>query len=199
MFDLFVVGEGILAGSADDRPAEPRAASTVAALRRFQFSRPGPQAGPGRLLDRAARTELAEAMTKAGPQPDARSSPRTARCGSASRAVRQNSWWCQDNDARSYNRWVEPRPADCGAAEAERLSSYGTQYAYALVIGFNYAKPVRGRGAGIFLHVNGPGATAGCVSVPADAMRRILAWAKPGKGPHIAIGTVSGRTAVARY
>ncbi len=115
------------------------------------------------------------------------------------RAVRQNSWWCQDNDSRSYNRWVEPRPADCGPAEAERLSSYGTQYAYALVIGFNYAKPVRGRGAGIFLHVNGRGATAGCVSVPANAMRRILAWAKPGKGPHIAIGTVSGRTAVTRY
>ncbi|KOU74449.1 hypothetical protein ADK57_08160 [Streptomyces sp. MMG1533] len=115
------------------------------------------------------------------------------------RAVRQNSWWCQDNDSRSYNRWVEPRPADCGAAEAERLISYTTQYAYALVVGFNYAEPVRGRGAGIFLHVDGRGATAGCVSVSADAMRRILAWAEPGKGPHIAIGTVSGRTAVTRY
>ncbi|MFD3501147.1 L,D-transpeptidase [Streptomyces sp. NPDC058678] len=115
------------------------------------------------------------------------------------RAVRQDSWWCQDNDSRSYNRWVEPRPAHCRAAEAERLISYRTQYAYALVVGFNYAKPVRGRGAGIFLHVNGRGATAGCVSVPADAMRRILAWAEPGKRPHLAIGTVSGRTAVTRY
>ncbi|MFD3618636.1 heme peroxidase family protein [Streptomyces sp. NPDC058676] len=66
----FVVGEGILSGSADDGPAQPRTASTVAALRKFQFSRLGPQAGPDRLLDRAARKELAEAMTKAGPQPD---------------------------------------------------------------------------------------------------------------------------------
>ena len=44
------------------------------------------------------------------------------------------------------------------------------QYAHAVVIDYNYARPVKGRGAGIFLHVNGSGATAGCVSVPADAM-----------------------------
>ncbi|MER6345443.1 L,D-transpeptidase family protein [Streptomyces sp. NPDC001595] len=115
------------------------------------------------------------------------------------RPVRRNSWWCQDNDARAYNRWTEPRPADCRAAEAEHLVSYRTQYAHALVIGFNYDEPVRGRGAGIFLHVDGRGATAGCVSVPADAMRRILAWADPDKRPHIAVGTESGRTAVTRY
>ncbi|MEV5320598.1 L,D-transpeptidase family protein [Streptomyces sp. NPDC052687] len=115
------------------------------------------------------------------------------------RPVREHSWWCQDNDSRAYNRWTEPRPADCRAAEAEHLVSYGTQYAHALVIGFNYDRPVRGRGAGIFLHVHGRGATAGCVSVPADAMRRLLAWAKPAARPHIAIGTTSGRTAVTRY
>ncbi|TPQ22343.1 L,D-transpeptidase family protein [Streptomyces sporangiiformans] len=115
------------------------------------------------------------------------------------RRVRQNSWWCQDNDSRSYNRWTDPRPADCRAAEAEHLISYGRQYAYALVIGFNYERPVRGRGAGIFLHVNGRGATAGCVSVPRDAMRRILDWADPARTPHIAIGTASGPTAITRY
>ncbi|MFJ2258773.1 L,D-transpeptidase [Streptomyces sp. NPDC087844] len=115
------------------------------------------------------------------------------------RPVRRTSWWCQDNASRSYNRWTDPRPADCRAAESEHLVSYGTQYAYALVVGFNYARPVRGRGAGIFLHVNGAGATAGCVSVPKDAMRRILNWAEPARGPHIAIGTADGPTAVTRY
>ena len=74
-----------------------------------------------------------------------------------------------------------------------------TQYARALVIGFNYDEPVRGRGAGIFLHVNGSGATAGCVSVPADAMDRILAWADPARSPHIAIGTLAGATAITNY
>ncbi|AKJ14299.1 hypothetical protein ABB07_30865 [Streptomyces incarnatus] len=115
------------------------------------------------------------------------------------RAVREGSWWCQDNDSASYNRWVEPLPADCRASESEHLVSYSTQYAYALVIGFNYEQPVRGRGAGIFLHVNGAGATAGCVSVPEDAMQRILQWAEPGKRPHIAMGTADGVTAVTRY
>ncbi|MEV0637294.1 L,D-transpeptidase family protein [Streptomyces sp. NPDC050619] len=115
------------------------------------------------------------------------------------RPVRQNSWWCQDNDSRFYNRWSEPRAADCRAAESEHLISYAQQYAYALVIGFNYERPVRGRGAGIFLHVNGRGATAGCVSVPSEAMRRILKWADPDRNPHLAIGTASGPTAITRY
>ncbi|WLW56387.1 peroxidase family protein [Streptomyces sp. YU58] len=70
-----VVGEGILADSKGESPAEPRTASTVAALRKFQFSRLGPQARPERLLDRAARKELAEAMTATGRQPDSQDPP----------------------------------------------------------------------------------------------------------------------------
>ncbi len=114
------------------------------------------------------------------------------------RRVHRDSWWCQDNDSRSYNRWSEPRAADCRAAESEHLITYGERYAHALVIGFNYERPVRGRGAGIFLHVNGRGATAGCVSVPKDAMRRILTWANPARRPHIAVGTENGSTALTR-
>ncbi|WP_406859808.1 L,D-transpeptidase family protein [Streptomyces sp. HUAS MG47] len=113
--------------------------------------------------------------------------------------VTERSWWCQDNASQAYNRWVEGLPADCRAAESEHLVSYGTQYAHALVVGFNYDRPVRGRGAGIFLHVNGRGATAGCVSVPAGAMRRILQWADPARRPHIAVGTRGGPTAITRY
>ncbi|WP_328971238.1 L,D-transpeptidase family protein [Streptomyces sp. NBC_00239] len=115
------------------------------------------------------------------------------------RPVRQDSWWCQDNASASYNRWVEPLPADCTAAESEHLVTYAQQYAYAMVIGFNYTEPVRNRGAGIFLHVNGKGSTAGCVSVPEESMRRILAWADPRRSPHIAIGTTSGATDITRY
>ncbi|QTD97414.1 L,D-transpeptidase family protein [Streptomyces cyanogenus] len=115
------------------------------------------------------------------------------------RPVGDGSWWCQDNASASYNRWVDPLPADCRATESEHLIDYPGQYAYALVIGFNYDRPVRGRGAGIFLHVNGVAATAGCVSVPEGAMRRILAWARPSAKPHMAIGTDSGDTAVTRY
>ncbi|MFD9304925.1 L,D-transpeptidase [Streptomyces sp. NPDC060048] len=115
------------------------------------------------------------------------------------RRVSPASWWCQDNASGSYNRWVEPLPADCAPGEAEHLVSYAKQYAHALVIAFNYDRPVRGRGAGIFLHVDGKGATAGCVSVPKGAMRAILRWANPRRHPHIAIGTESGPLAVTRY
>lgn len=115
------------------------------------------------------------------------------------RRVTEGSWWCQDNGARDYNRWVEPLPSDCRAAEAEHLITYPAQYARAMVIGFNYAKPVRGRGAGIFLHVDGEGATAGCVSVAAGVMDRVLAWADPAKHPHIVIGTSAGELAVTGY
>ncbi|MCS0601879.1 hypothetical protein NX794_11755 [Streptomyces sp. LP11] len=115
------------------------------------------------------------------------------------RAVTPAAWWCQDNDSASYNRWTDPLPADCRATESEHLSDHPTQYAHALAIGFNYDRPVRGRGAGIFLHVNGEGATAGCVSVPGDAMRRLLRWADPARAPHIAIGTESGGTGITRY
>jgi L,D-peptidoglycan transpeptidase YkuD (ErfK/YbiS/YcfS/YnhG family) len=115
------------------------------------------------------------------------------------RPVKEGSWWCQDNNSTMYNRWVDPLPADCRASESEHLITYSTQYAYGLVIGFNYARPVRGRGAGIFLHVNGKAATAGCVSVPEDAMQQILRWADPGRAPHMAIGTADGATAITRY
>ncbi|MEU9981339.1 L,D-transpeptidase family protein [Streptomyces sp. NPDC050856] len=125
--------------------------------------------------------------------------PAPPRTGHAYRRVTRASWWCQDNRSRAYNRWVEGLPADCRAAEAEHLIDHRAQYAHALVVGFNYARPVRGRGAGIFLHVDGRGPTAGCVSVPKGAMARILAWARPERRPHIAIGTDGGKTAVVRY
>ncbi|MGW0533846.1 L,D-transpeptidase family protein [Streptomyces sp. NPDC003032] len=115
------------------------------------------------------------------------------------RRVTKESWWCQDNRSRAYNRWSEPLAADCRADRSEHLITYGPQYAHALVIDFNYARPARGRGAGIFLHVNGRGPTTGCVSVSADAMRAVLRWAKPDRRPHIAIGTESGATALRRY
>ncbi|MFI6643198.1 L,D-transpeptidase [Streptomyces sp. NPDC050504] len=115
------------------------------------------------------------------------------------RRVTDASWWCQDNDSRAYNRWTQPLAPDCRPAEAEHLVAYEAQYRHALVTGFNYGRPVRGRGAGIFLHADGRGATAGCVSVPADAMAGILAWADPLRAPHIAIGTESGATALTRY
>src|SRR5690606_34171538 len=88
------------------------------------------------------------------------------------RPVRQASWWGQDNASRHYNRWSEPRAADCRAAEAEHLITYGEQYAPALVIGFDYREPLRGRSAGSLPHVTGRDATTGGETGPDAAVRR---------------------------
>ena len=61
--------------------------------------------------------------------------------------------------------------AESGENTSERLQSFPQQYEYAINTSFNLDQ-VRHRGAGIFFHVNGRGATAGCVSAPRWFLRR---------------------------
>lgn len=105
------------------------------------------------------------------------------------RRVRRGDFWVEDNASLFYNRyrnqrqggfrWRLPASAENGS---ERLTDYPEQYEFSVVTSFNRAQ-VRHRGAGIFLHVNGGGATAGCVSAPrrflVGAMRRLDADAHP--------------------
>lgn len=109
--------------------------------------------------------------------------------------VRKGDFWVQDNRSRYYNRlrnknaggfrwWLPPERYN----SSERLRDYGAQYAWSVVIEYNRPKPVRGRGSGIFLHVNGDGATAGCVSAPRRFIRSTLTRLRGGLRPVIAIG-----------
>jgi L,D-peptidoglycan transpeptidase YkuD (ErfK/YbiS/YcfS/YnhG family) len=107
--------------------------------------------------------------------------------------VNSSHWWVQDPESKFYNSMHTEAGADfplteSGERGSEHLINYPTQYAKALVINFNRWPATPGRGAGIFLHVNGKGATAGCVSVPRATMDRIMGWIKPGAHPRIAIG-----------
>ncbi|MEV4974064.1 L,D-transpeptidase family protein [Streptomyces scopuliridis] len=107
--------------------------------------------------------------------------------------VNSSHWWVQDPESKFYNQMHTEQGADFPLTESgdrgsEHLVNYPTQYAKALVIDFNRWPAVPGRGAGIFLHVNGNGATAGCVSVPRATMDRIMSWIKPAHHPRIAIG-----------
>jgi L,D-peptidoglycan transpeptidase YkuD (ErfK/YbiS/YcfS/YnhG family) len=93
---------------------------------------------------------------------------------------------------------------------AEHLWAKGPQYRYVAVLDFNLPAgpittgpdgirrttkpPNTKRGGGIFLHVSKGIATAGCISVPLDTMRRILRWLKPGRHPVIVIGPESDIT-----
>ncbi|MFR9674192.1 L,D-transpeptidase family protein [Streptomyces sp. TR02-1] len=106
--------------------------------------------------------------------------------------VDDRHWWVQDPESKFYNQMHTAEGADfplqeSGERGSEHLVNYPDRYANALVVDFNRRPAVRGRGAGIFLHINGSGATAGCVSVPRATMDRIMAWIEPGNHPRIAI------------
>jgi L,D-peptidoglycan transpeptidase YkuD (ErfK/YbiS/YcfS/YnhG family) len=111
------------------------------------------------------------------------------------RTIRVGDYWVQDNRSAYYNRyrnkaeggfrWWLPQS---DPNSSERLTDFTVQYEYALVTSFNYAAQVRHRGSGIFLHVNGSGATAGCVSAPRWFLRQTLAALDPAQQPVIAIG-----------
>jgi L,D-peptidoglycan transpeptidase YkuD (ErfK/YbiS/YcfS/YnhG family) len=110
------------------------------------------------------------------------------------RRIGRGDFWVEDNASRYYNRcrnqrqggfrWRLPTSAQNGS---ERLTDYPTQYEYAIVTSFNHQQ-IRHRGAGIFLHVNGSGATGGCVSGPRPFLRTVLARLRPALHPLIAVG-----------
>ncbi|MFN8194419.1 MAG: L,D-transpeptidase family protein [Nocardioidaceae bacterium] len=112
----------------------------------------------------------------------------------AYRKIRRGDFWVQDNRSAFYNRYRNKSQGGfrwwlptSDANSSERLRSFPTQYEYAVVTGFNRDQ-VRHRGSGIFLHVNGSGATGGCVSVPRALMQRLMAELDPAARPVIAVG-----------
>jgi L,D-peptidoglycan transpeptidase YkuD (ErfK/YbiS/YcfS/YnhG family) len=104
--------------------------------------------------------------------------------------VDRRHWWVEEKTSRYYNQMRRSTQGGFrrNHSLSEHLIDYGKQYKYAAVIDFNRPKPVRGRGAGIFLHVNGPRATAGCVSVSERNMKAIMRWLDPKKKPVIVMG-----------
>lgn len=111
-----------------------------------------------------------------------------------------NDYWVYDpRDPTTYNTIQPSHPSTAlwRTSEAERLMAYKSQYNPAIVINFNLpytdANGVRHyadttKGGGIFLHVNGSGATAGCVSAPYDRIGSISRWLRPSKNPYIIMG-----------
>ena len=90
-------------------------------------------------------------------------------------------------DGRLFKR-ADTRPRLSVADEngSERLRNYPVQYEYSIVTGYNHSQ-VRHRGAGIFLHVNGRGATAGCVSAPRAFLKRLMNRLDPARVPVLAV------------
>ncbi|HEY3529020.1 MAG TPA: L,D-transpeptidase family protein [Nocardioides sp.] len=110
------------------------------------------------------------------------------------RRIRRGDYWVEDNRSQYYNRYRNKSrggfrwwlPAG-DVNSSERLRDYPVQYEYSVVTSYNHAQ-VRHRGAGIFLHVNGRGATAGCVSAPRWFLQRMMWRLDPVKDPVMAVG-----------
>jgi L,D-peptidoglycan transpeptidase YkuD (ErfK/YbiS/YcfS/YnhG family) len=108
--------------------------------------------------------------------------------------VQSDDWWVEDNNSAYYNqmRTSQQGGFDTSLPESnvngsEHLITHTVTYQYAVVIDFNRWPAIRYKGAGIFLHVNGSGSTAGCVSVPLATMVALLRWLNPAMSPRIAI------------
>jgi L,D-peptidoglycan transpeptidase YkuD (ErfK/YbiS/YcfS/YnhG family) len=119
---------------------------------------------------------------------------RAAGWGLPYRRIRPGDYWVEDNRSAYYNRyrnkalggfrwWLPVSDSD----SSERLLDFPVQYEYAIVTSYNLDQ-VRHRGAGIFLHVNGRGATAGCVSAPRPFLRRLMWGLDPALAPVLAVG-----------
>lgn len=110
------------------------------------------------------------------------------------RKIRSGDFWVQDNASDYYNRYRNQRQGgfrwglpSSDPNSSERLTDYPVQYEWSIVTSFNF-KQVRHRGSGIFLHVNGSGATAGCVSAPRWFIKSLMGRLDADKKPVIAIG-----------
>lgn len=98
-------------------------------------------------------------------------------------------FWVEDNNSAYYNQFRNESQGGFAATlpssdpnSSERLTDYPGQYAYAIVVNFNRAPDaqVAHRGAGIFVHVRGNGATAGCVALSQSEVVTMLSYMNPG-------------------
>lgn len=108
-------------------------------------------------------------------RPDRGEAPR---CAIAIAPLDPKDGWCDDPAHADYNRQVRlPHPASC-----EALWRDDGLYDLVVVLGYNDAPVVAGRGSAIFLHVARAdfGATQGCVALAREDLIRVLAAADAG-------------------
>lgn len=87
--------------------------------------------------------------------------------------ITNNSYFVDDVKSKYYNQWYEGK-----GQKGEHMIDH-PQYKYGIVIGYNTSH-TPGKGSAIFLHCNGAGSTAGCVSVPISSMLSLLKQTHPG-------------------
>ena len=93
-------------------------------------------------------------------------------------------YWDDDPASARYNQWVNTAAASAGR-DPEPMHDVPA-YDYGAVISYNTARGP-GRGSAIFLHVGTGTATAGCVSLPAAELLKVLRWLREPQHPAISI------------
>jgi L,D-peptidoglycan transpeptidase YkuD (ErfK/YbiS/YcfS/YnhG family) len=88
------------------------------------------------------------------------------------RPIRFADGWCEDVADRRYNRPIRLAPG----ASGDRLTRADALYDLVIEIDHNTRPRIAGRGSAVFIHVARPGLgpTAGCVAMPAAALKRLL-------------------------
>ncbi len=92
-----------------------------------------------------------------------------------------------DPDSRYYNRIVDRERVIEDFGSFERMRRNDDLYELVVTVGYNSAKRP-GLGSCIFIHIaNGDKATAGCIGMPKEALKRLVGWLDPTKRPVILI------------
>lgn len=97
--------------------------------------------------------------------------------------------WDDDPASANYNQWIDTRTGAGAGASPEPMHNVPV-YDYGAVIAYNTAR-TPGLGSAIFLHQNGSGSTAGCVSLPQSQLLAVLRWLDPAASPVIVMGTTA--------
>jgi L,D-peptidoglycan transpeptidase YkuD (ErfK/YbiS/YcfS/YnhG family) len=105
------------------------------------------------------------------------------------RQVGDSDWWVSDVHSPLYNTYYHCDAGTCPFDEAagEDLGKAGPVYDHAVVIDYNRTPVVPGAGSAFFLHISAGKPTAGCVSIPADDLKAVMAWLDPAQQPVIDI------------
>lgn len=97
-------------------------------------------------------------------------------------------WICDSTD-ENYNQMIEDIEGIYKKNPNEILKRKDHLYKYGIVIGYNMNPIVKGKGSAIFIHVERKenSATAGCITISEDRIKKLIEWLDPTKQPHIYI------------
>lgn len=95
--------------------------------------------------------------------------------------------WVDDPASSQYNTWVHGDPQ---AASWEDMLRPDGLYRYGIVVEYNTAPVIPGKGSAIFIHLwRGPDeATSGCIALAEADLVRLIAWLSPTDNPVIVLG-----------